>query len=357
VTAANSSLYNYLTAAANAGTHIVIRIYPSPGNYGNVFGGDANRHELLYTPGADRPDIWDNQIQAFVPADYCTSGPGPGPSGVNDFRMVEDVANEIIAIRNFTLGSNWEPFAFEGASQPNREWYLDSYQGDLQSNAPWNQMDSYFSEVYFIVHPDSAHNTDIKVLAPPMAQQDYAEAMNIVDCSNYPGPAGGGLSLMTNTWVYASASDGRSWHNYWTLGNENNTSDMSCIAGDEHNVDAFPQAIKDSLQLKPALITEADIYSPCEGGGGVVSTKGDYSNDPSNVSGHIESFINQEAAASYIAIWNMNIAYSDNQGQDCPGTDTNQHTNDSYAWHQAFTKVSPNERAWFRNWWLDTTQP
>jgi hypothetical protein len=274
----NQALYNYLTDAARKGTKIVIRIFPSPGNFQNVLGMGSKT--LLTQPG-ERPPKPGGGL-----ADYCSLINGRSPDTY--FRSVDDIAQEMIVIRDYTSNaSGWRPYAFEPANEPNSEWYPIVF--EVQNAQNWAKMDAYFTNVYLQVHPNGT-NSDIRVLAVPMAQSYYAEERNIIDCSPY-GDMGGrssGLEWMENTWMesvngsHVNYNDGWSWHNYWKPGEEGATSDNSCSEFSGHNFQAFTSALKSKILNSPdlAFITEADVYSPCIGDVGSLPDKGEAGNNP-----------------------------------------------------------------------------
>ncbi len=356
----NPSLYNYITDAAKKGTKIVFRIYPSPGDFANTL--RAGDHSLL-TQSGQRPLRQDGST-----ADYCS--PINGKPAEESFRSIDDIAQEMIAIRNYTDNhSQWKPYAFEPANEPNTEWHFSD--SELQANFSWIGMDNYFKNLYSEVHPGGS-NSDIRVLTAPMAQSRYAENFNIVDCSRWDsggvGTRNGGLEWMEYTWmgsangVEVNYNDGWSWHNYWRFGEEAVTPSNECSADSGHNFQAFPESLKLKIlgRSKPAFITEADVFSPCIGDATFLPDKGELAFN--NLNGRragdaAKVFIREERGAQYVAIWNLTILYSD--AETCVAG-----SNDEYAWHEAFRGTAnttnggaTDERFWFRYWWLDTTQP
>ena len=348
----NSALYTYLTNAARSGSKVIFRLYPSPGNFQNALGAPGTGKILLTTVGARPPKPGGGT------GDWCTAG--------NDmkFRSIDDLAQEMIAIRNYTTGSGWKPYAFDPANEPNTEWFTDNPVA-IQTSAQWIAMDTYFKNLYTEVHGGGA-NPDIRVLAPPMSQSNFAEAQNIIDCSSYPPVSGraGGLNWMEYSWKesiqlpdgsFVNYNDGWSWHNYWRYGEEGSNSDNACTPNSGHNFQAFPADLKLNIINSPdlAFITEADLYSAFQPGdpSPFLTTKGGsgVNQDGANAANATKVFISQERGADYVAVWNLTISYSD--GSICqPG-------NDEFAWHEAFRSNPASERYWFNAWWLDTTQP
>lgn len=353
----NQTLYDYIKSAAQRGTKVIVRIYPSPGNFQNALGAPGTTRTLL-TGSGQRPPKPGGGI-----GDYCT------PGNDNLFRSIDDIANEMKAIRDYNSARGWSVYAFEPANEPNSEWW--PIIEDIQVKKPWVDMDTYFKNLYAEVHPGGA-NPDIRVLAVPMAQSRFAEEKNVVDCSAYePQVEGraGGLLWMEYTWLETvngssvNYNDGWSWHNYWKYGEEASTANNACDPNSGHNFQAFPNSLKTTILNSPdyAFVTEADVYSPCIGDAQWMSDKGDSSGQNQNsvnAANAMRVFIANERGADYVAIWNLTIQYSDSLTCNVAGT------NDEFAWHEAFrgatsaaTNLPSNERYWFRGWWLDPTQP
>lgn len=107
-------VFAYLKQAAQAGTKVIIRLYPSPGNFEDAIITDK-LHNLLYTPG-ETPEN----------RDYCADPiPGDDPSkarGSDYFRAIDDLAREMNAIHSKNISQGWSEFAFEPANEPNQEW-------------------------------------------------------------------------------------------------------------------------------------------------------------------------------------------------------------------------------------------
>ena len=120
---------------------------------------------------------------------------------------------------------------------------------------------------------------------------------------------------MTNT--MGTKNDGWSWNNYWTYGYEAVTPDNSCSPNSGHVFQAFPASLKTAIlgQTKPALIPEADLFSYCNGSQPILTNKGEFdvNQNGANAANSIKTFIRQERAAKYIAVWNLLNFYSDAQ--------------------------------------------
>lgn len=340
----NQALFNYIRDAAQHGTQVVIRIWPSPGNYENAFGVGS---KTLLTGTDDRPLRIPSPP---TPVDWCTDAMNRSTKA----RNVHDIANEILAIRNYNLSQNWSAFGFEAANEPNGEWLTtDPLRLDQQQ---WVKMDDYFANIYTFLKPGGS-NSDIRIFSVPMAQNARAEKLQPTDCTPH-GFGDGGLALMTKTWINGSnspaQSDGWSWHNYWKYGEEASTSDNSCSANSGHVIQAFSDSLKSRIMGsgRPTVISEADLFSPCIGEGApLLTTKGGLTADSSsaNAANAIRQFVINNKAANYVAVWNITIA-----GSDAETCNLNP-ANDEFAWHEAFRGTG--ERAWFRSWWLDNQVP
>lgn len=360
----NQTLYNYLTEAALNGTKVIIRIYPSPGNFNNTF-GIGGRFLLLTAGSRPQRQVGPGNI---ITADYCSDPISNDSKPWADyyFRSIDDIAQEMIVIRDFTNNSGWKPYAFEPANEINSEWWSS----DERSNSnTWTQSDNFFKNLYLQVHPAGA-NPDVRVLAVPMAQSAWAEAFNVVDCSAYFPGWPGGLAYMPNTWMEnvngttVNFNDGWSWHNYWKYGEELATANNACSNSSGHNFQAFPDALKTTIinSSDLAFITEADLFSPCIGDASPAPDKGGAISSSNGVkaSSSLKLFISQTFGADYVVAWLLTNRYFDLGTLNC----SDQDQNDEIAWHEAFigadstaTNNPNNERYWFKTWWLDTTQP
>ncbi len=209
----NRFVYNYLMSAAQAGTKIIIRIYPSPGNFEDSFVSGENIHRLITESG----------MIPYGAQDYCNGSD-------TLFRAVDDIASEMIAIhnRNIREGLAVAKEYFLPANEPNLEWYDPDHWRPGYSPSPladnataWQDMDNYFTAVYNIIHGPYA---DIHVLTPAMAQQAYAESIQFGTCLSSSimystSPYGNsGYDSMVNT--YSTKNDGYAWNNYWNQAKE-----------------------------------------------------------------------------------------------------------------------------------------
>lgn len=336
-------LYNYLTEAIrNKGTIVVIRIYPSPGNFTD-WSNPGSSHTLL--TGSGTPDN----------APYCNGN-------FRNFRSIYDLVDEMNAIYNLNTNSinQWpgERIYFEPANEPNSEWYFQkgSVIPNVDSQYAWQDMDAYFSALY---DRKQAVNSNIKVLTPPMAQGTYAELKQFGTCTDNPViGGGGGYDWMRTT--FQVKNDGWSWHNYWRSGLEF-WQDAWCsrpsIVSD-HVSQYFPDWLRTTItnSSKPAFITEADLLSPCVNPPNPHLTNKDNRSDAAQES--IYRFIREERVADYIAVWLISNQDADppmpNSGQNV-GNCNDPTGNPEQAWHEAYRRTAylgTYERAWFRAWWL-----
>jgi hypothetical protein len=146
----------YLQRASTAGVKIIIRIWPSPGNF------DAG-HRL---------------ITSTVPfnGNRCDDGSIPNQTGN---RSYDDVGDEIIKIHQWNAAHGITETGFLPANEPNAEWY-DLSHGNVHRDNPiaWTDMDAYFTAVYTYVHATLPYPA-VSVLTPAMAQEAYAELKDL----------------------------------------------------------------------------------------------------------------------------------------------------------------------------------
>jgi hypothetical protein len=343
----NTCLFDYLTSVIQKGTIVVIRIYPSPGNFTD-WTSPGQTHTLL---------------NGTAPAGgtYC-GDPIPNddkPSAPYYYRAVNDITAEMNAIYNLNIANGWPAtqFYFEPANEPNKEWYAD--QGDVNPNidnqTAWQAMDAYFSALY-----DNAKslNANLKVLTPSMAQGANAEKWSFRSCDltglivNGVTTASAGYDWMQLT--YTTKNDGYSWHNYWTQTKEywqgNFCQGSSPPPPTSHHLfQYFPEWLQTEIASsnKPAFITEADLLSPCLDSTNFVSNK---DSQASAAQESIWRFTEQEQGADYIAVWLLTNQFGDPPpvGQQLNCTDANA----EIAWHEAYKDSVTYERQWFSLWWL-----
>lgn len=236
-------LYDYVKRAAQSGVKVVVRLYPSPGNFLDWDDPTWSNHRL-------------------------SSGPPVGPDGYcrpDLYRSIGDLGDEMGRIQALNWSNGFLVFGFEPANEPNLEWYSRSIGTPrIWNSTAWTDMDTYFSTLYDYVHTN--YPPYIRVLTPPMVQSQYAEGNDIEDVAG-ESPCQDvwlvdgiykGYDLMQTT--YETKSDGISWHNYWSQGKELYN---LCPIG-QHVSIYFPQWMKNAIdvQKKPVVITEADLGSP-----------------------------------------------------------------------------------------------
>jgi hypothetical protein len=330
----SSGVFLYLRAAAQSGVKVIIRLYPSPGNFTDY--NDPN---------------WSNHILSSGPpvgGDYCSP---------NDYRSPLDLALEMKGIQQFTkFNYNFEIFGFMPANEPNLEWYTDApAKGDQWSNpnvtssVAWQDMDNYFAVVYDQVQTIKG-GLNIRVLTPTMSPNLFAEGKDFFSvplCADrLVDNEFKGYDLMPIT--YGTKNDGVAWHNYWIEGREIYS---SCEAGGGHVSYYFPEFIKSAIHpyYKPPIIAEADIGSPrtAELPNGQIPEELtnllDKDANPGQTSLSVRHFFHSELcygggshylASPVIAAWLL----SDNL------------SNAEHDWHEAY-RDGPIERPWFNEWW------
>ena len=326
----NSTLFNYLRAAANTGVKVIIRIHPSPGNFMD-YAIAPQPHRLLVDPTATPPGT----------SDLCH------PDG---YRPIADLASEMHFIHDLNQQGGWSEFGFEPANEPNTEWYLldGTATGliDMQSPIAWQDMRDYFNHLYDYVHSTFP---GVRVLTPSMAQGAYAEPREFTKCTPLAlrNTNQSGYEVISTT--YSTYNDGFAWHNYWRPGKElwDNSfcpTNSSIPAGD-HVFQYFPSAMRTNIQGsgKPAFITEADLYSPCQGWYNPLMSNKDNNDDGVTASNSLRAFIMAEAGADYVIAWLLTDGPSD--AAQCISMDDTE-----IAWHEAY-RDNTGDRPWFTRWW------
>lgn len=314
-------IFDYIQRAAQAGIRVVIRIYPSPGNFEDW----------------DDPN-WSNH--------HLSAGPPVGPEGYcrpDLYRSKADVADEMGAIHNLNAAYGFSEFGFEPANEPNLEWY-STQKGSVRvfQSTAWAEMDAYFSAVYDWAH---TYYPGVHVLTPPMAQSLYAEGIDIADVFQSPyceerrlDNAQVGYDVMSN--VYDSKNDGVNWHNYWILGKEV----YNFCPNGQHVSLYFPSWMWDAIRMnqKPTTVSEADLASPDQGMGNPLPDKWS-GNNASLAAESIRHFFSSEwefggynfGMNPLVASWLL----------------TDNTNNAEHDWHKAYYE-SGFEREWFRLWYL-----
>lgn len=352
----NPYIFDYLKQAAQRGTKIVIRIYPSPGNFTDSVQPqplNPSSHAVIATPGV-KP----------VSASYCDiltrrrrDGSVVMTARADElFRDVRDIAREMKAIHDYNLtfaSTIADQEFFMPANEPNTEWYAAWYNEDArpkQDNAlAWSDMNAYFRNLY-----DTAKglNQSIRILTPTMAQLNYAERIVFASCNQNvlfvpdigPTPAAG-YDYMEETYRYKN--DGIAWHNYWFQAKEfwsDNFCGNPANQTSHHVAQYFPVYLSDEIAagIKPTFILEADLYSPCQLGGNPIQGKDDFSGDATAES--LWRFVQQERATKYTAAWLL-TERPHFAGGCVPAGEPSE-----IAWHEAYRDFGA-ERPWFPKWW------
>ena len=213
-------IYNYLKriASPDIGAKVIIRLYPSPGNFPdwNVLPGVNKKNWVTHTLISEYNttptgtnyclDWWSDPIAddtQYVPMDY--------------FRSVDDLARTMHFIHQLNVSNGWTEFGFIPANEPNKEWYGFESRPEVHRAAAWEDMDSYFVSLYNYVQQE--YSAECKVLAPPMVQALYAEIVDIEtpDCAIRElvdangSTVGVGYTHMYET--YYDKNDGIVWNN------------------------------------------------------------------------------------------------------------------------------------------------
>ena len=308
----------YLKRAAQAGAKIVIRLYPSPGNF-----------EDWNIPPDNQNYRKNHNLSAEYPAggDYCHP---------DQYRNALDLAKEMVAIHTLNVSNGFATFGFEPANEPNIEWYGDDSRPEKFKDEAWTAMNDYFTAVYNKVQLLSG---SVRVFTPPMSQGAFAEGITWdANCQKQEliNSLSTGYEKMRNTYEYYS--HGISWHNYWNLGKENYT---SCPSGGHHVSWYFPPWMKDAIRTrsKSVVLTEADLNSPNQGG-----NVADKNSNPVATANSLRRFFSTEftsgganyGASPSIALWLMN--------------DNINNSNTDHNWHEAYTDngTTYKENDWFQ---------
>ncbi|MEZ4708487.1 MAG: hypothetical protein R3A44_14865 [Caldilineaceae bacterium] len=371
--------FKYLDAAIKAGTKVVIRIAPSPGNFVDYQAPGGN-HTLLIdeTPAG---------------GNYCdesaTGGLSKGAK-LDAFRDIRNIAEEMSAIYTLTVGMHeWpaELLYFEPANEPNKEWYID--QGVVNPNADnknaWIAMDEYFAALYDLA---TSMEPDLQILSPSLSQDLFGQNYLLGSCTGVSVVGGDGLSgveFMTKTFgvdltgnLVAPKADGFAIHNYWREGKEVwlapyfptaiPVAHLYCQAhrdypepytpNTHHLLQYLSAPLMQAMTRLPTFITEADLLSNCQDGGNPLQYKDRSVEDPYNPERTRQSlltFTNQangrsqttptEYGAQYVIVWLL-INQEPNEETYCA-------TNYEQNWHEAYWEDENRvyEREWFPLWW------
>ncbi len=330
-------VFEYLKRASANGVKVLIRISPSPGNFQD----------------------WDDPLQQNH---HLLSSGGPAGGGYcyynghqNQVRHIGDLVQEIAQIHAYNVRHGLWEYAFMPANEPNIEWYTTTLQSPaspkLNEPVVWQEMDAYFSKLYQQVHaitppPDLVDKWGtVRLLTPPMAQENFAEGIDLVSCSKEHGifsliDETSGYGNMTAT--FQTANDGIAWHNYWRYGYEwtggcNNFGDHLYSMAD-------PLWMRDAMRTNPKgnlnFIVEADLASP-EQMKHTNSLK-DKNADSSATAQSVREFFYYENALANAWL----LSYEDIPGQ----------FNAEIHWHEAYSNTT-GMLPWFLAWWNGSEQP
>ena len=301
--------FDYIRRAALAGVRVVIRIYPSPGNFYDWNDPEKKYHRL-------------------------SSGGPIGPEGYcrpDLYRSVGDISDEMGAIHNLNAASGFSEYGFEPANEPNAEWYTFKSIPAVNVSTAWLDMDGYFSMIHYYV--DAFINMSIRVLTPPMSQSAFAELKDVRNCQDMrlsDAPLYSGYDKMAYT--YGGWNDGVDWHNYWIQGKEG----YNVCPDGQHVSLYFPQWMKNAIVTsgKPTTISEADLSSQQQGMGNALISKDSAAASAESIRHFMSDERTTSGLNSYIVSWLLN----DNTGvaeQD---------------WHEAYLDNGV-ERQWFALWY------
>lgn len=317
-------VYDYLTRAAQNGATILVRIYPSPGNFQDWNG--VGSHALIATT---------------TPAggNYCNGQWG-------SFRAIDDVVNEMDAIQAINRINGWPDNRtyFIPANEPNQEWYSSNTTPPNSNIDAWQAMDGYFSAL--IAYARQYH-PQVQILTPSMGPAQYAEGIEwgrYASQGNFCQPqlVGGnkGYDLMPGT--YQRRVDGfygYSWHNYYTQGREPYE---TCLDGGFHLSREFPDFMQQALILQgyPGFIDETDLCSwfPIGTGNCFNNNSIHWKDDnPTATADSLNYFFQAENQATNAipVLWLLN----------------NYDVTPEYEWHEAFNDGSNSFYNWFNSWW------
>lgn len=366
------NVYKYLTAAAKAGTQVVIRITPSPGNFVDYADPGALPHTLL---NGEEP----------AGGDYCGNA-----NKHYSYRDVRDIAEEMAAIYQVNIDNGWPPgsFFFEPANEPNQEWYNIYKQRNIPIFPPvehkqaWLDMDNYFAALYDTA---KAITTALQILSPSLSQELYGEHYRLGSCykwlANGDSQNRSGIDFMKQTFGYdpdasepypEPKADGFAWHNYWRAGHETweaipgmvPTVDVICagkpitdtdtVISSDHFIQYLSAGMQVQIGPRPTFITEADVKSPCQlGEAGTAEVK---DTSPEAIRDSLLTFIAEERLARHVIAWLL-INQDPDEAATCKSPDENGklHANHNYEqnWHEAYGEDANRvyERAWFPLWW------
>ncbi len=335
-------VYNYLKRAASNGTRVIVRIYPSPGNFIDWDDPLRQNHRLMFgaTPAGGHycydplPDDWKWQASEY-------------------YRDVSDLVHEMGAIHTSNVADGWTESGFEPANEPNVEWYsLDTTSPNIKDYVVWDDMDIYFSNIYQVAHSQYTGTLSFKVFTPPMGQSFFSDGIHWTSCEPLVlTDESTGYDHLLKT--YGEYNDGYSWHNYWISGRENY---IHCRYGGQQVAYAFPTWVFQNIFYagRLAQITEADLASVCQNMGNSIEWK------DAVVISTTES-LSKFFKASFLPDVNVVWLLNDNSGHILTPEQCNEITEErqlrEHDWHEAFDEDDRDSpygepfRQWFVEWW------
>lgn len=362
----NPYAFSYLQRAAQSGTKIIIRVYPSPGNFTDAL-----------QPEQDSPSthnlVTDVGVKA-QPNSYCDVVDRKKRDGTivrtavayEFYRDVRDIAREMKAIHDYNVAFGGNIAAHEffmPANEPNLEWYSRWYNTEADPREDkaiaWSAMNAYFVNLYDTVKTLDA---SIRVLTPAMGQNLKGERIEFASCvpntlfvPTAPDPiVAAGYDYMEE--VYRYKNDGIVWHNYWFQAKEfwdNNFCTGPAAPTSHHIAQYFPIYLAEEIAAsgRPTFILEADLLSPCQLQGNPIQNKDAFNNGEATAES-LWRFIEQEHAAQYVVGWLLTERpHYVEVGQCVPSGEASE-----ISWHEAYRETG-TERGWFSKWWSRSEVP
>jgi len=332
-------VYDYMKRASASGVKVLIRINPSPGNFQDWNDPLQQNHHLLSSGGP-------------AGGGYCYNN-----GHQNQVRHIGDLVQEIAQIHEYNVRHGLWEYAFVPANEPNLEWYTTTPTittfPTIRDPIAWQEMDAYFSKLYQQVHaitppPDLVDKWGtIRLLTPPMAQERFAEGVDILGDPNQPGgcdrassqvrlkDGNSGYGTMTTT--YQTANDGIAWHNYWRYGKEWSG---GCNSYGDHlssMVDPYwlRYEMRDNTRGNQNFIIEADLASPWQMRGSSSLTNKNANSGATAQSLRVFFYSEPDALVN---AWLLSY-------EDTPGV-----FNAEIHWHEAYSDTV-GMLPWFLAWW------
>jgi len=348
-TVKNPAVFNYLRDATQAGTKVLIRLWPSPGDFQDTF--IYSKPHTLFNLAGQTPQS----------NNYCGTHVVPGTTDYQPmpwfFRSIDDLAREMNAIHALNVANGFSEYGFIPANEPNNEWYSDWRNKDpnlfpkVSDEEAWQAMDAYFQSLYDYVRANYSPN--IRVLTPPMAQDNYAEARSWEDIMN-PGQCdprwpGGAAGYDFMPYTYNSKNDGFAWNNYYRQGKEpwaNTDGGQDYCGVSDHVFQYMPYWLTNQVKNsgKLSFISETDLYSPCFRSDNPITDK---DANPTLTRDSLWSFLGQEQGAKYPVVW---LLSEDPYSTKEKCADPNLTNYLEIKWHEGY-RNDGTIRPWFDLWW------